>query len=75
MHFHVLLCLHFFQSMLSGFGSIRDGFQCGFGTPSEPLYVFHFLVTVGLRHLAIVMHLVKKHFTWNLANLQDEHMD
>ena len=39
MYFHVLLCLQFFQRMLSGFGSIRDGFQCGFGTPSEPLYL------------------------------------
>ena len=42
MHFHVLLCLHFFQRMLSGFGSSRDGFQCGFGTPSEPLYFISF---------------------------------
>ena len=41
--------------MLSGFGSIRDCFQCDFGTPSEPLSAFFFLVTVGLPHLAIVM--------------------
>ena len=32
-----------------------------FGTPSEPLYFyFLFLATVGLRHLDVVMHLVKK---------------
>ena len=34
---HVLLCLQFFF----------------FGTPSEPLYFYFFLVTVGLRHLSI----------------------
>ena len=45
-----------FQRMLSGFGFIRDCIQCGFGTA----VCFFFLVTVGLRHVAIVMHFVQK---------------
>ena len=61
MFFQVLLGLQIFQRMLSGFGSIRDGIQCGFGAPSVTLFFFFlFLVTVGLRHLAIVMHRVQK---------------
>ena len=37
----------FFQRMLSGFGSIRVCFQCGFGTPSEPRSVyFSFLLSL-----------------------------
>ena len=31
---------NFFQRMLSGCGSIRGGFHCGFGTSSEPLFFF-----------------------------------